>query len=38
VGTPAAATAQILTEHLGWSYDRYETWLADAIERLVLND
>jgi TetR/AcrR family transcriptional regulator, regulator of autoinduction and epiphytic fitness len=28
--------AQILTEHLGWSYDRYETWLADAIERLVL--
>jgi TetR/AcrR family transcriptional regulator, regulator of autoinduction and epiphytic fitness len=29
--------AQILTEHLGWSYDRYETWLADAIERLVLN-
>ena len=30
--------AQILTEHLGWSYDRYETWLADAIERLVLND
>ena len=30
--------AQILTEQLGWSYDRYETWLADAIERLVLND
>jgi hypothetical protein len=30
--------AQLLTEHLGWSYDRYETWLADAIERLVLND
>jgi hypothetical protein len=25
-------------KHLGWSYDRYETWLADAIERLVLND
>ena len=30
--------AQILIEHLGWSYDRYETWLADAIHRLVLND
>lgn len=30
--------AQILTEYLGWSYDRYETWLADAIERLVLSD
>jgi hypothetical protein len=30
--------AQILTEHLGWSYDRNETSLADAIERLVLND
>ena len=29
--------AQILTEHLGWSFDRYETWLADAIERLILN-
>jgi hypothetical protein len=29
--------AQLLTEHLGWSYDRYETWLADAIERLILN-
>lgn len=30
--------AQILIEYLGWSYDRYEAWLADAIERLVLND
>ena len=30
--------AQLLTEHLGWSYDRYQTWLADAIERLILND
>ena len=30
--------AQILTEHVGWSYDRYEKWLADAIERLILND
>ena len=30
--------AQILTEHVGWSFDRYEKWLADAIERLVLND
>ncbi|HEY5785160.1 MAG TPA: helix-turn-helix domain-containing protein [Microlunatus sp.] len=30
--------AQILTEHAGWSYDRYEKWLADAIERLILND
>jgi len=29
--------AQILTEHVGWSYDRYEQWLADAIERLILN-
>lgn len=29
--------AQLLTEHLGWSYDRYEKWLADAIERLILN-
>jgi len=30
--------AQLLIEHLGWSYDRYEKWLADAIHRLVLND
>lgn len=30
--------AQILIDHLGWSYDRYEEWLADAIHRLVLND
>jgi AcrR family transcriptional regulator len=30
--------AQILTENVGWSFDRYEKWLADAIERLVLND
>ena len=30
--------ALLLTEHLGWSYDRYEKWLADAIERLVLNN
>lgn len=30
--------AQLLIEHLGWSYDRYEKWLADAIARLVLND
>ena len=30
--------AQILTELVGWSFDRYEKWLADAIERLVLND
>ena len=30
--------AQLLTEHVGWSYDRYEKWLADAIERLILND
>jgi TetR/AcrR family transcriptional regulator of autoinduction and epiphytic fitness len=30
--------AQILTEHLGWSYDRYQTWLADAIERLIPKD
>ena len=30
--------AQILVEYVGWSFDRYETWLADAIERLVLND
>jgi AcrR family transcriptional regulator len=30
--------AQILLEYVGWSYDRYEKWLADAIERLVLND
>ena len=30
--------AQLLTEHLGWSFDRYQTWLADAIERLILND
>ncbi len=29
--------AEILTESVGWSYDRYEKWLADAIERLVLN-
>jgi TetR/AcrR family transcriptional regulator, regulator of autoinduction and epiphytic fitness len=29
--------AQLLIEHLGWSYDRYETWLADAIERLIFN-
>jgi TetR/AcrR family transcriptional regulator of autoinduction and epiphytic fitness len=29
--------AQLLTEHVGWSYDRYENWLADAIERLILN-
>ena len=29
--------ARLLTEHLDWSYDRYETWLADAIERLILN-
>lgn len=28
--------AQILVEHVGWSFDRYEEWLADAIERLVL--
>ena len=30
--------AQILIEYVGWSFDRYERWLADAIERLVLND
>jgi AcrR family transcriptional regulator len=30
--------AQILIEYVGWSFDRYEKWLADAIERLVLND
>ena len=30
--------AQLLTEHLGWSYDRYQAWLADAIERLILKD
>jgi AcrR family transcriptional regulator len=30
--------ARILTEDLGWSFDRYEKWLADAIERLILND
>ena len=30
--------AQLLTEDLGWSFDRYQTWLADAIERLILND
>ena len=30
--------AQLLTELLGWSFDRYQTWLADAIERLILND
>ncbi len=30
--------AQLLTEHLGWSFDRYQAWLADAIERLILND
>ena len=29
--------AQLLTEHLGWSFDRYQAWLADAIERLILN-
>ena len=30
--------ARILTESVGWSYDHYQTWLADAIERLILND
>ena len=30
--------AQTLTEYLGWSFDRYEKWLADAIERLELED
>jgi hypothetical protein len=30
--------AQLLTENLGWSFDRYQTWLADAIERLILKD
>ena len=30
--------AQLLTEHLGWSFDRCQAWLADAIERLILND
>jgi len=30
--------AEILTESVGWSYDRYQIWLADAIERLILND
>ena len=30
--------AQVLTEYVGWSFDRYEKWLADAIERLVFND
>jgi hypothetical protein len=30
--------AQILIDYGGWSFDRYEKWLADAIERLVLND
>jgi len=30
--------AQLLTEDVGWSFDRYQTWLADAIERLILND
>jgi AcrR family transcriptional regulator len=29
--------ATMLTEDVGWSFDRYEKWLADAIERLVLN-
>lgn len=29
--------AQILTEHVGMSYDHYEKWLADAIKRLILN-
>lgn len=46
--TPAAAAvtllvlhspqvAQLLTESVGWSFDRYEQWLGDAMERLVLN-
>ena len=30
--------ARILTEDVGWSFDRYQTWLADAIERLILKD
>ena len=30
--------ARILTEDVGWSFDRYQTWLADAIERLILTD
>ena len=30
--------AQVLTEYVGWSFDRYEKWLADAIERLVVSD
>jgi len=30
--------AQLLTEDVGWSFDRYQTWLADAIERLILKD
>ena len=30
--------AQLLTEHLGWSFDRCQAWLADAIERLILDD
>ena len=30
--------AQLLTEHLGWSFDRYQAWVADAIERLILKD
>ncbi len=30
--------ARLLTEDVGWSFDRYEKWLADAIERLILND
>ena len=30
--------AQLLTEDVGWSFDRYQTWLADAIAQLILND
>jgi AcrR family transcriptional regulator len=31
-------TYLLLTEHHGWTPDRYQTWLADTLERLLLSE
>lgn len=38
VAIDSAVVVRTLTEELGWSYDQYERWLAEILERLFLNE
>lgn len=38
VAINSASVVRTLTEELGWTYDQYEHWLAEILERLFLKD